>query len=89
MTVILYLCTGLYLCFVLFIIAGLFKHNTSAVKTNNELSKVSIVVAARNEENNIASLIHDLTHQTYPRDKLEIIIANDRSTDQTLSLIHI
>ena len=88
MTVILYLCTGLYLCFVLFIIAGLFKHNTSAVKTNNELSKVSIVVAARNEENNIASLIHDLTHQTYPRDKLEIIIANDRSTDQTGAILN-
>lgn len=83
MTIVLYLCTGLYLCFVLFIITGLFKHNLKPVKLKNDLCTVSIVVAARNEENNIPNLIQDLLNQTYPKDKLEIIIANDRSTDQT------
>ena len=83
MTVILYLCTGLYLCFVLFIIIGLFKHNAKPIILNDDLLTVSIVIAARNEENNIINLIQDLLNQTYPRDKLEIIIANDRSTDKT------
>jgi cellulose synthase/poly-beta-1,6-N-acetylglucosamine synthase-like glycosyltransferase len=46
---------------------------------------VSVIVAARHEEKNIAQLLHRLTHQTYPN--YEVIIINDRSTDQTARLI--
>ena len=46
---------------------------------------VSIIVAARNEEKNIVTLLTQLTQQTYP--SYEIIIVNDRSTDRTGDII--
>ena len=47
------------------------------------LPSVSVVVAARNEENHIGKLLAGLTEQDYPPDLLEIIIVNDNSTDRT------
>jgi cellulose synthase/poly-beta-1,6-N-acetylglucosamine synthase-like glycosyltransferase len=46
---------------------------------------VSIIVAARNEEKTIGSLIECLLKQTYAN--YEIIIINDRSTDSTAAII--
>ena len=49
---------------------------------------VSVVIAARNEESNILPLVNSLSKQSYPKDKFEIIIVNDRSTDNTLKILH-
>ncbi len=46
-----------------------------------------MVVAARNEEKNIGNILEDLVKQTYPRDRYEIIIANDGSEDNTGTII--
>lgn len=48
---------------------------------------VSVVVAARNEESNIGNCIEALINQSYPSNKYEIIIVNDRSTDQTAAIV--
>jgi len=48
---------------------------------------ISIVVAARNEEDNIEKLIHSIQNQTYPATQFELIIIDDFSTDQTVSII--
>ncbi|MBM4165592.1 MAG: glycosyltransferase [Ignavibacteria bacterium] len=53
----------------------------------DSLPSVSIVVAARNEESNILACLHSLSQIIYPRDKLEIIIVDDRSTDSTQEII--
>ena len=47
--------------------------------------RVSVVTAARNEEQNIGACIESLTRLDYPKDKLEIIIVDDGSTDATLT----
>lgn len=44
---------------------------------------ISIVVPAHNEEKNIARCIESIIHTDYPRNKREIIIADDGSTDRT------
>lgn len=44
---------------------------------------LSMVVAMRNEAENIESLIRALARQTYPASKLQIILVDDHSTDQT------
>ncbi len=49
---------------------------------------VSIVVPARNEENNIAHCLISLSKSQYPIDKYEIVIVNDRSSDNTLEVIN-
>jgi len=48
---------------------------------------VSIVTAARNEEENIAACLESLTHLDYPKDRTEIIVVDDNSTDQTAAII--
>ncbi|MBI4530929.1 MAG: glycosyltransferase [Candidatus Latescibacteria bacterium] len=48
---------------------------------------VSVVLAARNEERCIADCLTDLTHQTYPPDRYEIIIVNDGSNDRTAEIV--
>lgn len=47
---------------------------------------VSVVVAARNEENTLPVLLEDLGQQTYPSHLYEVIVVNDFSTDGTASL---
>lgn len=49
--------------------------------------KVTVVVAARNEEENITSCIESLKALNYNPELLQIIIVNDSSTDNTLNLI--
>src|SRR5713101_3554770 len=44
---------------------------------------VSVIVAARNEEHCIQQCIDSLLKLEYPREKLEITIVNDGSTDRT------
>lgn len=53
---------------------------------NNQIS-ISIIVACRNEDKNIHKLLKCLTKQSYPKEKTEIIIVNDHSTDNTRNII--
>jgi cellulose synthase/poly-beta-1,6-N-acetylglucosamine synthase-like glycosyltransferase len=47
---------------------------------------ISIIIAAYNEEKNIAKRIENLLKQDYPQSKLEIIVASDGSTDKTIEI---
>ena len=47
------------------------------------LPRVSVLVAARNEEATLSRCIESLLNQQYPADKIEILIGNDASTDKT------
>ncbi|MBT4333630.1 MAG: glycosyltransferase [Candidatus Cloacimonetes bacterium] len=75
----------IYLFYLYLFYKGLRKRD---VKFSNEKPFVSVVVAARNEEQNIARLLTVLVNQTYPSDKFDIIIANDGSTDSTESIVN-
>ena len=76
-----------YLFFIIFIVTGLFKHSVLPIQSSIELPMVSIIIAARNEEASLPSLIQDLINQEHPLDKLEVIIINDRSTDSTKEIL--
>ena len=77
----------LYAAFITYFTLGLkrLRNKPKSISTKEPL--VTVVVAARNEEENICNLLEDLSHQTYPNDKLQVIISNDRSTDGTWSII--
>jgi cellulose synthase/poly-beta-1,6-N-acetylglucosamine synthase-like glycosyltransferase len=64
---------------------GLFRRQDPP-KTSDQ-PKISIVIAARNEEKTLPHLLNDLQRQSYPGDRMEIIIANDHSTDGTAAII--
>lgn len=74
----------IYLFYLRLFYIGLKNRN---VNFNYSKPFVSIVIAARNEENNIARLLTTLVNQTYPADQFQIIIANDGSTDKTASIV--
>ena len=75
----------IYSTFLFFIISGLFRHDILPVNDDpsEDLPLASVIIAARNEEENLPALLKDLTRQSYPFDKTEVIIVNDRSTDRT------
>lgn len=54
---------------------------------DNNLPNVSVVVAARNEEENIERCVTSILNVDYPKDKLELIVANDGSTDRTEEIL--
>lgn len=56
-------------------------------RKNNQLKNISVIVAARNEENNIRACMESLNNLIYPEDKIEIIIVNDKSEDATGAII--
>jgi cellulose synthase/poly-beta-1,6-N-acetylglucosamine synthase-like glycosyltransferase len=47
--------------------------------------KVSVIIAARNEERNIGPLLDSLASQDYPRDLTEVIVVDDGSEEGTAS----
>ncbi len=44
---------------------------------------ISILIAARNEEQHIESCLQSIIEMDYPNDKIEVLIGNDNSTDNT------
>ena len=57
----------------------------------SQAPRVSIIVAAYNQEKYIGRCLRSLLHQTFPQDSYEIIVVNDGSTDRTafaLELFH-
>ena len=57
------------------------KHAAQPPVTDNQLPKVSVIVCARNEENNLRDYLHTLLNQDYPY--YEVIVVNDGSEDNT------
>ena len=48
---------------------------------------VTVVVAARNEENCIGRCLDALTSQDWPKDSLQILVVDDRSEDRTARIV--
>lgn len=58
------------------------------VDINDELNTLtSIIIAARNEEENIASCLRALINQSYPAAYMEIIVVDDNSQDNTRNIV--
>tara|TARA_B100000003_G_C10909604_1_gene362649 strand:- start:463 stop:1548 length:1086 start_codon:yes stop_codon:yes gene_type:complete len=78
--------TAPYFCFLVIIFSGLLFRKHPKIN-NNDISFVSVVIAARNEEDNISYLLKDLINQSADKNCYEVIVANDRSSDKTKKII--
>jgi cellulose synthase/poly-beta-1,6-N-acetylglucosamine synthase-like glycosyltransferase len=83
-SIILVILTVLYTVSLVIIASGLFR---LSAPQNRERHTVSVVVAARDEESTIVPLVEALTNQSYPKEKIEIIIVDDESEDNTASYV--
>lgn len=75
---------GIYFVFLIVLAFGwrrAVRMETSATSKN---IFISVVIAVRNEANNIDDLIHGLITQEYPSSNFEIILVDDHSEDETL-----
>jgi cellulose synthase/poly-beta-1,6-N-acetylglucosamine synthase-like glycosyltransferase len=66
------------------ILSRLYKH---PVRRAIILPRVSIIIAAHNEENDIKAKLENALALNYPKDKMEIIVASDCSTDRTDEIV--
>lgn len=48
-----------------------------------KLSTISVVITTKNEEKNIDRCLESIQSQTYPKNKIEIIVIDNNSTDKT------
>ena len=76
-----------YFVIILIYTIGWFRLKTFSPGKDNLNTIVSIIVPARNEENNIGGLLKNLTQQDYPKENFEIIIIDDNSTDNTAEFV--
>jgi biofilm PGA synthesis N-glycosyltransferase PgaC len=72
----------LYLFLLLDIFRNLLKVNPFAFSQNPSL-RVSVIIACRNEENNLPDLLNGLFSQDYNHELFEVVIIDDNSTDST------
>src|SRR3989344_5884994 len=68
--------------FSVFVISRFFKHKTVKFEPN-----VSIVIPAYNEEKNIQECVDSVFNSDYPKEKMEVIVVDDGSKDNTLELL--
>ncbi|MEO5947118.1 MAG: glycosyltransferase, partial [Chitinophagaceae bacterium] len=54
---------------------------------NNPTTKISVIIPARDEEQNIGQLLQALQNQSYPADLFEVIVIDDHSTDETAAIV--
>jgi cellulose synthase/poly-beta-1,6-N-acetylglucosamine synthase-like glycosyltransferase len=77
--------SAFYVIFITRVRIGLYALRSS--RPASERPRVSVVIAARNEEHNIGRCLQSLVQQTYPPGSYEIIIVDDGSTDGTASIV--
>lgn len=89
---ILFWSSGLLICYAYVFYAaflGIIRHfiPPSPSPTCHELPTISIIVAAYNEERAIEERIKNCFNLDYPKEKIEIIVASDGSTDSTNKIV--
>jgi len=63
------------------------KRMNGAGKNENNQVNISIIVALKNEANNINALIESIKSLDYPNEMFEVIFVDDNSTDGTLDIL--
>ena len=79
--------TGIYLLLLIYFIKGWASLERPSSHNAIFNTKVTVLIAARNEEAAINKTIDDILAQDYPKDLTEIIIVDDHSTDRTAEII--
>lgn len=75
--------TGIYGVFTFWLYQGLGKLQKAEMLSEEKLPTVSVIVPARNEDHNLEETLESLAAQDYPREKMQVVMVNDRSHDQT------
>ena len=89
--ILLYITIGLFIIYsilILFYRAGWLELKSFSQTDHEPSVKISVIIPARNEEENIGKLLSSLEKQTYPSHLYEVIVVDDHSTDNTLTVVN-
>lgn len=79
---------GVVYCFIILgYTIGWFMLKTYKPEAKNFITTASVIIPARNEEENIENLLNDLINQDLPAELVEIFVVNDNSTDNTKAIV--
>lgn len=87
--ILIYITIGLFIPYAILIMfyrSGWKELSTFSVTEENPAIKISVVIAARNEEENIGRLLDSIRSQTYSNELYEVIVVDDHSTDNTAAI---
>lgn len=57
------------------------------ILASGEAPFISVIIPARDEEAGITAVLQDLHAQRYPKERMEVIVVDDGSTDRTVALV--
>lgn len=84
--ILLYITIGLlviYSILILYYKAGWHEVKLFLPEDQEPAIQISVIIAARNEEENIGNLLASIESQAYPKQLFEVIVVDDHSTDNT------
>ena len=64
-----------------------FNKNSPAITNENNTTKITIIIPARNEEQHIGHCLQSIIQQIYPPELFEVIVVDDHSTDRTAAIV--
>ncbi len=76
-----------YSALMVFYFAGWLRTRSYKTERFSPKTKVSVVIAARNEEAHIENCVRSILDQDYPKELFEIIVVDDFSEDRTVELL--
>ncbi|PRD46780.1 glycosyl transferase [Sphingobacterium haloxyli] len=79
--------TVVYVVLVLYMLRGWMQISYFKPKQTIVHTSVSVLIAARNEEDNIARTLNCIVNQDYPKELLQVIVIDDHSTDNTAAIV--
>ena len=77
----------LYLVMVLVFNFGWFRLKEYQIKGLSLSNKLSVIIAFRNEEKQVETLLNSINSQTLDKSQFEVILINDHSTDNSIKII--
>src|SRR6187401_3516043 len=89
--ILLYITIGLFAIYsilILFYRSGWLELKPFSQTDYDSSIKISVIIPARNEEKNIGKLLSSLEKQSYPPHLFEVIVVDDHSTDNTVSVVN-
>jgi len=78
---------GLYILLILYYWRSWLGIPEYRVKSQKSKTKITVVIPARNEEENIAACLDSVCNQFYPKELFEVLVVDDHSTDNTPTII--
>jgi cellulose synthase/poly-beta-1,6-N-acetylglucosamine synthase-like glycosyltransferase len=87
--ILIYITIGLFIPYAILIAFYRAGWNELEIFNDNDKNpdlNISVIIAARNEEENIGYLLSSIGAQTYPKHLFEVIVVDDHSTDNTSSI---